>query len=82
MIDEVRNGVHKELFDPANLISRYEGASNNFARGRYTLGTEFLEVCLDRIRKLAENCKDLEGFLIYNSVGGGTGSGFGSLLLE
>jgi tubulin alpha len=37
---------------------------------------------LDRIRKLADNCSDLQGFFVFHSVGGGTGSGFGSLLLE
>ncbi|KAE8663137.1 Tubulin alpha-5 chain [Hibiscus syriacus] len=34
------------------------------------------------IRKLADNCTGLQGFLVFNAVGGGTGSGFGSLLLE
>ena len=37
---------------------------------------------LDRVRKLADNCTGLQGFLIFHAVGGGTGSGFGSLLLE
>jgi tubulin alpha len=37
-------------------------------------------LCLDRIRKLADNCTGLQGFLVFNSVGGGTGSG--SLILE
>ena len=36
----------------------------------------------DRIRKLADNCTGLQGFLVFNAVGGGTGSGLGSLLLE
>jgi len=36
----------------------------------------------DRIRKLTEVCTGLQGFLVFHSVGGGTGSGFGSLLLE
>jgi len=40
------------------------------------------DLVLDRIRKLADNCSGLQGFLVYNSVGGGTGSGLGSLLLE
>ncbi len=39
-------------------------------------------MCLDRIRKLADNCTGLQGFLVFNAVGGGTGSGLGSLLLE
>jgi tubulin alpha len=37
---------------------------------------------LERIRKLADQCTGLQGFLCFNAVGGGTGSGFGSLLLE
>ncbi|CAN7125475.1 unnamed protein product [Brassica rapa subsp. narinosa] len=32
--------------------------------------------------KLADNCTGLQGFLVFNAVGGGTGSGVGSLLLE
>jgi len=37
---------------------------------------------MDKIRKLADQCSGLQGFLVFQSVGGGTGSGFGSLLLE
>merc|ERR1711973_662149 len=33
-------------------------------------------------RKLADNCTGLQGFLIFHSFGGGTGSGFTSLLME
>lgn len=31
---------------------------------------------------LTDNCSSLQGFLIFRSIGGGTGSGFGALLLE
>lgn len=41
-----------------------------------------MDLCLDRIRKLADNCTGLQGFLVFHAVGGGTGSGLGSLLLE
>ncbi len=41
-----------------------------------------VDTTLERIRKLAENCTGLQGFIVFHSVGGGTGSGFGSLLLE
>ena len=64
------------------MISGKEDAANNFARGHYTIGKEIVDLCLDRIRKLADNCTGLQGFLVFNSVGGGTGSGLGSLLLE
>lgn len=32
--------------------------------------------------RFADNCSSLQGFLIFHSFGGGTGSGFGALLLE
>jgi tubulin alpha len=46
------------------------------------VGREIVDLCLDRVRKLADNCTGLQGFLVFSAVGGGTGSGLGSLLLE
>ncbi|GAB0492367.1 hypothetical protein MMPV_003629 [Pyropia vietnamensis] len=82
VIDEVRTGPYRQLYHSSNLISGKEDAANNYARGHYTVGKEILEKALDRIRKLADNCSGLQGFLVFNAVGGGTGSGLGSLLLE
>jgi tubulin alpha len=82
VIDEIRTGPYSKLFHPQQLLSGKEDAANNYARGHYTVGKEMLEPSLDRIRKLADQCEGLQGFLIFNSVGGGTGSGFGSALLE
>ncbi len=50
--------------------------------GVFAVGKEIVDLCLDRIRKLADNCTGLQGFLVFHAVGGGTGSGLGSLLLE
>ncbi|RNA20793.1 tubulin alpha-1 chain-like [Brachionus plicatilis] len=82
VIDEIRTGQYRQLFHPDQLISGKEDAANNFARGHYTVGKEFIEPVLDRIRKLVDQCSGLQGFLIFNSFGGGTGSGFSSLLME
>eukprot|EP00882_Tetradesmus_deserticola_P011513 GHRQ01012180.1.p1 GENE.GHRQ01012180.1~~GHRQ01012180.1.p1 ORF type:complete len:582 (+),score=182.08 GHRQ01012180.1:177-1748(+) len=82
VVDEVRTGTYRQLFHPEQLISGKEDAANNFARGHYTIGKEIVDLALDRIRKLADNCTGLQGFLVFNAVGGGTGSGLGSLLLE
>merc|ERR1712187_261591 len=73
---------YRQLFHPEQLISGKEDAANNFARGHYTIGKEIVDLVLDRIRKLADNCTGLQGFLIYNAVGGGTGSGLACLMLE
>ena len=82
VVDEVRTGTYRQLFHPEQLISGKEDAANNYARGHYTIGKEIVDLCLDRIRKLADNCTGLQGFLIFHAVGGGTGSGLGALLLE
>jgi len=82
VVDEVRTGAYKQLFHPEQLLSGKEDAANNYARGHYTVGKEMVELTLERIRRLADQCTGLQGFMIFHSVGGGTGSGFGSLLLE
>ena len=40
------------------------------------------QVTMDRLRRLSDQASGLQGFLVFHSFGGGTGSGFGSLLLE
>jgi len=82
VIDEVRTGKYRALFHPEQLITGKEDAANNYARGHYTIGKEIVDLCLDRIRKLSDACTGLQGFLVFSSVGGGTGAGLGALLLE
>ena len=41
-----------------------------------------VEVVVDRIRSMADNCNGLQGFIIFHAFGGGTGSGFTSLLMD
>ncbi|KFW78683.1 Tubulin alpha chain, partial [Phalacrocorax carbo] len=57
-------------------------AANNYARGHYTIGKEIIDSVVDRTRKMTEQCSGLQGFLGFHSFGGGTGSGFTSLLME
>ena len=82
VIDEVRSGTYRNLFHPEQLVTGQEDAANNYARGHYTIGKEIVDLVLDRIRKLADQCTGLQGFLVFHSFGGGTGSGFTSLLME
>ncbi|XP_001956330.2 tubulin alpha-4 chain [Drosophila ananassae] len=82
VIDDVRNGPMKDLYHPEQLISGKEDAANNYARGRYSIGKEVIDKVTSRLQKIAEQCDSLQGFLIFHSLGGGTGSGFTSLLVE
>ena len=52
------------------------------ARGHYTIGKEQIDNVIDRVRRLADNCSGLQGFFVFHSFGGGTGSGLGALILE
>ena len=41
-------------------ITGKEDAANNDARGHYTIGKEQVEVVVDRIRAMADNCNGLQ----------------------
>jgi hypothetical protein len=60
VIDKIRTGPYKNLFHPEQLIKGKEDAANNYARGHYTVGKEYIDVTLERIRKLAERCDGLQ----------------------
>lgn len=64
------------------MITGKEDAANNYARGHYSIGKEIIDVVMERLYKLAEQCCGLQGFFVFHSFGGGTGSGFTSLLMQ
>lgn len=82
VIDEVRHGVYRDLFHPDLMINSKEDAANNYARGYLSIGKEILPPVLNAIRKSAEQSNSLQGFFVFHSFGGGTGSGFTALLME
>ena len=51
-------------------------------QGHYTEGAELVDSVLDVVRKEAEGCDCLQGFQLTHSLGGGTGSGMGTLLIS
>jgi tubulin beta len=70
---------------PHRFISYHigqSGAGNNWAKGHYTEGAELVDSVLDVVRKEAESCDCLQGFQLTHSLGGGTGSGMGTLLIS
>uniref|UniRef100_T1HGX2 Tubulin alpha chain n=1 Tax=Rhodnius prolixus TaxID=13249 RepID=T1HGX2_RHOPR len=82
VVDVIKTGPYRDLYLPNTLISSSEDAANNFARGFYTNGKLQLEEVLETLMNITENCERLQGFLFFHSIGGGTGSGFHSALLE
>ncbi|KAJ1605469.1 tubulin beta chain [Cryptosporidium canis] len=80
-MDSVRAGPFGSLFRPDNFIFGQSGAGNIWAKGHYTEGAELLDAVMDVVRHEAESCDCLQGFQITHSLGGGTGSGMGTLLV-
>ncbi|KAI6239022.1 beta-tubulin [Aphelenchoides fujianensis] len=81
-MDSIRNSSYGTLFRPDNFVFGQSGAGNNWAKGHYTEGAELVDNVLDVVRKEAENCDCLQGFQLTHSLGGGTGSGMGTLLIS
>ncbi len=63
-------------------VTGQSGAGNNWAKGHYTEGAELVDSVLDVVRKESESCDCLQGFQLTHSLGGGTGSGMGTLLIS
>lgn len=82
LINEIKEGFYKYLFRKEQFIFGYEQSSKLYSSRYSPNGKEIIKISLDRINHLLESCDNPQGFLIFNSLGGGTGSGFGSLLLE
>lgn len=80
-IDSLKSGRYGDLFKPDNFVHGQGGAGNNWAKGHYTDGAEIVDEIMDRVRREAEATDCLQGFQMTQSLGGGTGSGLGTLLL-
>ncbi|XP_024920301.1 tubulin beta-1 chain-like [Cynoglossus semilaevis] len=80
-MDSVRSGPFGQIFRPDSFVFGQTGAGNNWAKGHYTEGAELVDSVLDVVRKEAESCECLQGFQLTHSLGGGTGSGMGTLLI-
>lgn len=81
-IEAVQASSLGRLFRPENFISGQGSAGNIWAKGFYTDGAEIIENVLDSVRKEIERCDSYQGFQISHAIGGGTGSGLGSLMCE
>eukprot|EP00533_Pseudo-nitzschia_delicatissima_P004082 CAMPEP_0116101620 /NCGR_PEP_ID=MMETSP0327-20121206/12909_1 /TAXON_ID=44447 /ORGANISM="Pseudo-nitzschia delicatissima, Strain B596" /LENGTH=441 /DNA_ID=CAMNT_0003593597 /DNA_START=34 /DNA_END=1359 /DNA_ORIENTATION=- len=81
-MDAIRCGAIGGIFRPDNFIFGQSGAGNNWAKGHYTEGAELVDAVMECIRKEAETCDVLQGFQLTHSIGGGCGSGMGTLLVS
>jgi tubulin beta len=82
VLEKLKGGQIGKMFSPTSFVHAQSGAGNNWAKGHYTEGAELIDEVMDAVRKEAENCEVLQGFQVCHSIGGGTGSGMGTLLIS
>jgi tubulin beta len=82
VLDSIRSGPLGSLFHPDHYVHSDSGAGNNWGKGYYTVGAELADQILDIVRQDAERADCLQGFQLTHSLGGGSGSGLGSLLVS
>ena len=80
IVKELKKKADEDKSD--NFVFGQTGAGNNWAKGHYTEGAELIDSVLDVVRKEAESCDCLQGFQMTHSLGGGTRSGMGTLLIS
>uniref|UniRef100_A0A914CJV9 Tubulin beta chain n=1 Tax=Acrobeloides nanus TaxID=290746 RepID=A0A914CJV9_9BILA len=81
-MDWIKGTAYGQLFDADNFVFGQSGTSNNWAKGHYTEGAKLVDNVLNVVRKEVEGCDCLQGFQFVHSLGGGTGSGMGTLLIS
>merc|ERR1712226_926827 len=82
VLDVIKASPYGSFYSPDAFIAGASGAGNNWAKGHYTEGAELIDEVMDQARKESENCEQLQGFQVCHSIGGGTGSGMGTLLIS
>jgi tubulin gamma len=83
VINRIKNEEFSKLYNPENfyVANHGEGAGNLWAKGHME-GEKCQEEIIEMIDREADGSDSLEGFVMTHSTAGGTGSGFGSYLLE
>lgn len=82
VINQIMKGKNASIFDELNIIKNVSGAGNNWAHGYAEYGPDHHDEILDKLRREVEETDSLQCFLLFHSLGGGTGSGLGSYIVE
>ena len=82
MMNDLQTSKYAQLFHADDLLFLQDGSGGCFSRAYYTVGQDIIDDVNDRLRILFENSDNFQGFIINNAIGGGTGSGLTSLILE
>lgn len=75
----IKKSPYRALFQADSSIYGKDGGCT-FSRGKES--KELQEMLFAKLKTLTESCESLQGFMIFSSNAGGTGSGLGAAVLE
>ena len=84
-VEEILDGGYIQRnwqFDRSSVWAEGCGSGNNWAYGYEKNGFKAKTEVMDRLQHQSEKCDRFGGFLLFQSLGGGTGSGLGSRITE
>lgn len=83
VIKAIQTSKYSKLYNPENIFSGTDGggAGNIWAKG-YSEADSSRDIIEEILDREADGSDSLEGFMLSHSINGGTGSGFGSYVLE
>ncbi|XP_019882330.1 tubulin beta chain-like [Camponotus floridanus] len=79
---EVLGGYYDSPFNLDNVVCSKARTNNNWAKGYYSEGADVLKKASQIVRTEVEACDSIQGIQIVHAIGGGAGSGFGSLFAQ
>jgi tubulin epsilon len=82
VLSQVMRGPQRHLFGATQFVRSVSGSGNNWAQGFAGYGPEYDAQLREGVRRLVERCESPQAFFVLHSLGGGTGSGLGTYLLE
>jgi len=81
-LNYIRSRSSGALYHPDNFLFYSRSAQNNFAKGYFGDGARLAEVVRNRCRKMIEVTECFQGFQVTHAIGGGTGSGTASNIMQ
>ncbi|XP_037270150.2 tubulin epsilon chain-like [Rhipicephalus microplus] len=82
VINSIRRTPLGGMLSKHQFVTDVSGSGNNWAVGFHEYGAKYRGKIAEHLRKEAEHCSSLQTFFLLHSLGGGTGSGLGTAVLE
>ena len=82
VIDKIMASELGPIFDNSMQIKSTDGSGNNWAVGHCEYGPQYEATLLKNVQTLMEACDSPQCFMLFHSIGGGTGSGLGTFALK